>query len=227
MRAPTIKFSSNKAQPANFPSSKLRDAAWIGPCIRCICALTSAATGRAHPGRSSTSAGCRTRLEAFGYGRLETKTVIEHCTLKTSTRILHNIGVESKVWRVPHVRDAPQSIHPERSGGQRTARPTNPVVTERATLGHSKFCIGRRAFVRAGLRARLRPAPSIGRRGNCPSNCFWFTAQTRSRGGKVGRAVHCAPGWVVLTRLLEPESLPSAPLRARLRRGTLLVEKSL
>ena len=39
------------------------------------------------------------------------------------------------VGRVPHVRDAPPSVHPERSGGQRTARPTNPVVTERAPEG--------------------------------------------------------------------------------------------
>jgi len=129
----------------------------------------------------------------------EPKAVLEHRAPKTSLPILHTRGVESKVGRVPHVRDAPPSVHPERSGGQRTARPTNPVVTARATLGRSKFCIGRRAFVRAGLRARLRPAPNIGRRGNRPSNRFWFTAQTRSRGGKVGRAVHCAPWFVVQT----------------------------
>jgi len=39
------------------------------------------------------------------------------------------------VGRVPHVRDAPPSVHPETSGGQGTARPTNPVVTERAPEG--------------------------------------------------------------------------------------------
>ena len=58
------------------------------------------------------------------------------------------------VGRVLHVRDAPPSVHPETSGGQRTARPTNPVVTERATLGRSKFCIEEQGFVRAGCCAR-------------------------------------------------------------------------
>ena len=40
---------------------------------------------------------------------------------------------------------------------------------------------------------------------------------TRGVESKVGRAVHCAPVWVVLTRLLGARILPSAPLRARLR----------
>jgi len=74
------------------------------------------------------------------------------------------------VGRVPRVRDAPQSVHPETSGGQRTARPTNPAVTARATLVRSKFCIERRAFVRAGLRARVRPAPNSGDRESRHSN---------------------------------------------------------
>jgi len=42
---------------------------------------------------------------------------------------------------------------------------------------------------------------------------------------KVGRAVQCAPLWVVLTRLSRARIPPSAPLRARLRRATLPVEK--
>ena len=44
---------------------------------------------------------------------------------------------------------------------------------------------------------------------------------------KVGRAVHCAPGLVVLTRLLGARILPSALLRARLRCAPLHAEKSL
>ena len=76
----------------------------------------------------------------------------------------------------------------------------------RPLKGRSKFWIGRRAFVRVGLRAQLRPAPKIGRRANRPYNCFWFTAQTPSRGGKVGRAVHCAPVWLVQTPAFRFES---------------------
>ena len=38
---------------------------------------------------------------------------------------------QSKVGRVPHVRDAPPSICPKPFGGQRTARPTNAIVTAR------------------------------------------------------------------------------------------------
>ena len=37
----------------------------------------------------------------------ELKAVLEHRASKASTPILHTRGVESKVGRVPHVRDAP------------------------------------------------------------------------------------------------------------------------
>jgi len=38
---------------------------------------------------------------------MEPKAVLEHRAPKASTPILHSRGVESKVGRVPHVRDAP------------------------------------------------------------------------------------------------------------------------
>jgi len=84
----------------------------------------------------------------------EPKAVLEHRAPKTSPPILHSRNAESKVGRVPHVRDAPPSVHPERSGGQRTARPTKTVVPARATLERSKFWIEGQGFVRAGCCVR-------------------------------------------------------------------------
>jgi len=109
-------------------------------------------------------------------------------------------------------------------------------VTERATLGRSKFCIEEQGFVRAACYARSYYSKLCTTRksginrtesgaGAPRSKNFSSNPSQQRRKESVGRAVHCAPVWIVLTRLLEPESLPSAPLRARLRRGTLLVEK--
>jgi len=159
----------------------------------------------------------------------EPKAVLEHRAPKTSPPILHSKSVESKVGRVPHVRDAPPSVHPETSGGQGTARPTNPVVTERAPLGRSKFCIEEQGFVRAGCCVRSGYTKLWLTRKSCQSiepkavlehrapKTFPPILHSRSVESKVGRAVHCAPVWVVQTWLLGQESLPSAPLRARLR----------
>jgi len=117
-----------------------------------------------------------------------------------------------KVGRVPHVRDcAAPSVHPETSGGQGTARPTNPVVTERAPPGRIKFCIEEQGFVRAGCYARsgytklwltrkscqsIEPKAVLGHRAPKTSTTILHTKGVES---KVGRAVHCAPVWVVLT----------------------------
>jgi len=64
-----------------------------------------------------------------------------HCRKKPLTRSTYLAGTAARmaalqsthrrresVGRVPHVRDAPPSVHPERSGGQRTARPTRDRV---------------------------------------------------------------------------------------------------
>ena len=45
----------------------------------------------------------------------------------------------SKVGRVPHVRDAPQSAGPKPSGRQKTARPTNAIVTARGRPRPQKY----------------------------------------------------------------------------------------
>ena len=79
------------------------------PAVR---ALTGAATARDPPGRKKP---------------LTRSTQLEGTAAKMAARRSPQRRRES-VGRVPHVRDAPPSVHPERSGGQRTARPTSDRV---------------------------------------------------------------------------------------------------
>jgi len=83
----------------------------------------------------------------------------------------------------------------------------------RATPARSKFCIEEQGFVRAGFCTRSGYAKFWLTRKSCqsiePKAVLEHRApktsppilHSRSVESKVGRAVHCAPVWVVLTRL--------------------------
>jgi len=79
----------------------------------------------------------------------------------TGWPILHCRGAktQSKLGRVPHVRDAPLSSRSKTSGGQRTARPTNAIVTACDCLGRrkpaAKITGGARASAPAEITLRL------------------------------------------------------------------------
>ena len=79
----------------------------------------------------------------------------------TGWPILHCRGAktQSKLGRVPHVRDAPLSSRSKTSDGQRTARPTNAIVTACDCLGRrkpaAKITGGARASAPAEITLRL------------------------------------------------------------------------
>ena len=97
--------------------------------------------------------------------------------------------------------------------------------------GTVKKGVGRRRFVQANSPARsglhqtladmevippIEPKAVLEHRAPKASTPI---LHTRSAESKVGRAVHCAPEWVVQTPASQARILPSAPLRARLRKS--------
>ena len=101
----------------------------------------------------------QTLADAEVIPQTEPKAVLEHRAPKTSPPILHSRGLESKAGRVPRVRDAPPSVHPERSGGQGTARPTRdrPLAKQNPPISlWFQFPSIRTKFI---LEGRVSPRP--------------------------------------------------------------------
>jgi len=114
---------------------------------------------------------------------IEPKAVLEHRAPKTSPPILHSRSAESKAGRA--VRCAPVWVVLTRLlGWNPGVRALTGAATARATL----WVVKSACYALPTLTA-LRPR--------------WPRAKSAQRGGEsAGRAVHCAPVWVVLTRLL-------------------------
>jgi len=77
-------------------------------------------------------------------------------------------------------------------------------------------------FARRGSRQSMEPKAVLEHRAPKTSPPILHSRGVES---KVGRPVHCAPVWVMLTRLSRARIPPSAPLRARLRASNLLVRE--
>ena len=122
----------------------------------------------------------------------------------------------------------------------RLSRAKNPAVraltgarTARAPLGCSKLPIADEASVRAGCSARVdlhqtladmeivHPTETKAVLEHRAPKASPPILHTRCAESKVGRAVHCAPVWIPCKPSFSAGILPSAPLRARLRRATL------
>jgi len=191
----------------------------LNPVLR---ALTSAATAGDHPARkrpltSSTHlVGTAAKMAARQSAQRRRESVgrAVHCAPglgcaepASRARILPSAPLRARL-RASNLLVREKHPVDSASGGQRTARPTNPVVTARATLGRSKFCIEEQGFVRAGFCTRSGYTKLWLTRKSCQSTepkavlehrapkASTPILHTRGVASKVGRAVHCAPGWL-------------------------------
>jgi len=170
---------------------------------------------------------------------IEPKAVLEHRAPKTSPPILHSRSAESKAGRAVHC--APELLVLTRLPGWNPAvRALTGAATARATLqGRSKSRVFEgKAFIQTGCCVRSGYAKLWTTRKSCqsiePKAVLEHRApktstpilHTRGVESMAGRAVRCAPVWVVLTRLLGWNPGVRALTGAATARATLWVVKS-
>jgi len=144
----------------------------------------------------------------------EPKAVLEHRAPKTSPPILHTRSAESKVGRAVHCAPVWVVLTPASRFESGFSAPLRARLQRRAALGRSKRRVFEGKALSKPAAVRARAIPNFGRRRSRQSTepkavlehrapkTSTTILHTRGVESKVGRAVHCAPGLVVLTRLL-------------------------